>query len=56
MFRSFYFRIGFSFVVLGLGTAASVVTAGQFSAALGAAAITIAVSAIGVRLFPRGAP
>ena len=46
----------FSFVVLGLGTAASVVTAGQFSAALGAAAITIAVSAIGVRLFPRGAP
>jgi CPA2 family monovalent cation:H+ antiporter-2 len=46
----------FSFVVLGLGTAAGVVTAAQFSAALGAAAITIAVSAVGVRLFPRAAP
>jgi Kef-type K+ transport system membrane component KefB len=42
----------FSFVVLGLGTAAGVVSAGQFSAALGAAAITIAASAVGARLFP----
>ena len=46
----------FSFVVLGLGTAAGVVTAGQFSAALGAAAITIAASAVGARLFPRRVP
>jgi len=46
----------FSFVVLGLGFAAGVVSAGQFSAALGAAAITIAASAVGARLFPRGAP
>ncbi|TME60220.1 MAG: hypothetical protein E6I54_11305 [Chloroflexi bacterium] len=46
----------FSFVVLGLGTAAGVVSTGQFSAALGAAAITIAASAVGARLFPRGAP
>jgi len=46
----------FSFVVLGLGSAAGVVSAGQFSAALGAAAITIAASAVGARLFPRGAP
>ena len=46
----------FSFVVLGLGTAAGVVTSGQFSATLGAAALSIAVSAIGVRLFPRRAP
>jgi CPA2 family monovalent cation:H+ antiporter-2 len=45
----------FSFVVLGLGTAAGVVTAAQFSAALGAAAITIALSAVAVRLFPRSA-
>ena len=46
----------FSFVVLGLGSAAGVVTAGQFSAALGAAAISIAVSAVGARLFPRRVP
>ena len=46
----------FSFVVLGLGTAAGVVTSGQFSATLGAAALSIAASAIGVRLFPRRAP
>ena len=46
----------FSFVVLGLGTTAGVVSTGQFSAALGAAAITIAASAVGARLFPRGAP
>jgi len=46
----------FSFVVLGLGSAAGVVTAGQFSAALGAAAISIAASAVGARIFPRRAP
>ena len=46
----------FSFVVLSLGTTAGVVSTGQFSAALGAAAITIAASAVGARLFPRGAP
>lgn len=46
----------FSFVVLGLGTAAGVVSGGQFSAALGAAALTIAGSAVGARLFPRKAP
>jgi predicted Kef-type K+ transport protein len=41
----------FSFVVLGLGVAAGVVNAGQSSAALAAAALTIAVSAVGARLF-----
>src|SRR6266850_135302 len=41
----------FSFVVLGLGVAAGVVSAGQSSAALAAAAITIALSAVGARLF-----
>jgi CPA2 family monovalent cation:H+ antiporter-2 len=46
----------FSFVVLGLGTAAGVVSPGQFSAALGAAAVTIAASAVGARLFPRSSP
>src|SRR5438094_2058003 len=46
----------FSFVGLGLGTAAGVVSSGQFSAALGAAALTIAASAVGARLFPRGVP
>ena len=46
----------FSFVVLGLGTAAGVVRAGQFSAALGASALTIAASAVGARLFPRNSP
>jgi CPA2 family monovalent cation:H+ antiporter-2 len=43
----------FSFVVMGLGLAAGVVSAGQFSAALAAAAITIAASAVGARLFPK---
>ncbi len=43
----------FSFVVLGLGVAAGVVTSSQFSATLAAAAITIAASAIVVRLFPK---
>ena len=48
----------FSFVVLGLGVAAGAVTRGQFSATLAAAAITIAASAVGARLFPgaRSAP
>ncbi len=48
----------FSFVVLGLGVAAGVVTRGQFSATLATAAITIAASAVGARLFPgvRSAP
>ncbi|MDL2335903.1 MAG: cation:proton antiporter, partial [Chloroflexota bacterium] len=43
----------FSFVILGLGAAAGVVTRGQFSATLATAAITIAASAVGARLFPR---
>jgi CPA2 family monovalent cation:H+ antiporter-2 len=43
----------FSFVVLGLGVAAGVVSIGQSSAALAAAALTIALSAIGARLFPK---
>jgi CPA2 family monovalent cation:H+ antiporter-2 len=43
----------FSFVVMGLGLAAGVVSAGQFSAVLAAAAITIAASAVGARLFPK---
>ena len=43
----------FSFVVLGLGVAAGVVTSSQFSATLAAAAITIAASAFAVRLLPR---
>jgi CPA2 family monovalent cation:H+ antiporter-2 len=45
----------FSFVVMGLGVAAGVVSAGQFSAVLAAAAITIAASAVGARLFPKTA-
>jgi K+:H+ antiporter len=45
----------FSFVVLGLGVAAGVVSVGQSSAALAAAAITIALSAVGARLFPKQA-
>ena len=45
----------FSFVVMGLGLAAGVVSAGQFSAVLAAAAITIAASAVGARLFPKAA-
>lgn len=43
----------FSFVVMGLGLAAGVVSGGQFSAVLAAAAITIAASAVGARLFPK---
>lgn len=43
----------FSFVVLGLGLAAGAITGGQFSAFLGAAVLTIAFSAVAVRLFPR---
>ncbi len=45
----------FSFVVLGLGVAAGAVTTAQSSAALAAAALTIAASALGARLFPRRA-
>jgi CPA2 family monovalent cation:H+ antiporter-2 len=45
----------FSFVVVGLGVAAGVVSSAQFSAVLAAAAITIAASAIGARLFPKAA-
>lgn len=40
----------FSFVVLGLGVAAGVVTQGQFSAVLAASAFSIAVSTVLVRL------
>jgi len=43
----------FSFVVLGLGVSAGVVSAGQSSGALAAAAVTIAASAILVRAFPK---
>jgi len=45
----------FSFVVAGLGLAAGVVSPGQFSAVLAAAAVTIAASAVGARLFPKAA-
>jgi len=45
----------FSFVVLGLGVAAGVVSPGQSSAALTAAALTIAGSAVAARLFPKQA-
>ena len=45
----------FSFVVLGLGVAAGVVSSGQSSAALAAAALTIAASAGAARLFPKRA-
>jgi len=45
----------FSFVVVGLGVAAGVVSSAQFSAVLAAAALTIAASAIGARLFPKTA-
>jgi CPA2 family monovalent cation:H+ antiporter-2 len=45
----------FSFVVLGLGVAAGAVSVGQSSAALAAAALTIALSAVGARLFPKRA-
>lgn len=43
----------FSFVVLGLGAAAGVVSAGQFSAFLAAAVITIGASAVAVRMVHR---
>jgi predicted Kef-type K+ transport protein len=43
----------FSFVVLGLGVAAGVVTAAQSSGVLAAAAATIAASAVAVRAFPK---
>lgn len=43
----------FSFVVMGLGLAAGVISGGQFSAVLAAAALTIAASAVGARLFPK---
>jgi CPA2 family monovalent cation:H+ antiporter-2 len=42
----------FSFVVLGLGVAAGAISTGVFSAVLAAAVISIALSAIAVRLFP----
>ena len=42
-------------VVLGLGVAAGVVSVGQSSAALAAAALTIAGSAVGARVFPKPA-
>lgn len=42
----------FSFVVLGLGATAGVVSSAQSSAALAAAALTIGGSAVAVRLFP----
>lgn len=44
----------FSFVVLGLGVAAGAITNGVFSAVLAAAVLSIALSAIAVRLFPKG--
>ena len=43
----------FSFVVLGLGVAAGAITSGVFSAVLAAAVVTIALSAVAVRLFPK---
>lgn len=43
----------FSFVVLGLGVAAGAVSQGVFSAVLAAAVVSIAVSTVAVRLFPR---
>jgi monovalent cation:H+ antiporter-2, CPA2 family len=43
----------FSFVVMGLGVAAGVVSSGQFSAVLGDAATTTPPSAVGARLFPK---
>jgi CPA2 family monovalent cation:H+ antiporter-2 len=45
----------FSFVVLGLGFAAGVVTTTQSSGALAAAALSIAASAVAVRMFPKRA-
>lgn len=45
----------FSFVVLGLGVAAGAISNGIFSAVLAAAVVSIALSAIAVRAFPRTA-
>ena len=45
----------FSFVVLGLGVAAGAIGSGVFSAVLAAAVVSIAASAVGVRLFPKAA-
>lgn len=45
----------FSFVVLGLGVAAGAISNGVFSAVLAAAVLSIALSAIAVRFFPRRA-
>ena len=45
----------FSFVVLGLGVAAGAIDNGVFSAVLAAAVVSIALSAVAVRLFPRAA-
>jgi CPA2 family monovalent cation:H+ antiporter-2 len=45
----------FSFVVLGLGVAAGAISSGVFSAVLAAAVVSIALSAIAVRLFPKAA-
>ena len=42
----------FSFVVLGLGVAAGAISTGVFSAVLAAAVVSIALSAVAVRLFP----
>ncbi len=42
-----------SFVILGLGVSAGVVSSGQFAAFLAAAVLSIALSAVGVRLLPR---
>jgi len=44
-----------SFVVGALGAAAGVVTSGEFSAVLLAAALTISATAVGARLFPQRA-
>ena len=45
----------FSFIVAALGLAAGVVDSAQFSAVLAAATITIVLSTVGARLFPRAA-
>jgi CPA2 family monovalent cation:H+ antiporter-2 len=45
----------FSFVVLGLGVAAGAIGSGVFSAVLAAAVVSIAASAVAVRLFPKAA-
>jgi CPA2 family monovalent cation:H+ antiporter-2 len=43
----------FSFIVAGLGLAAGVVDNAQFSAVLATATITIVLSTVAARLFPR---